>query len=105
MKRLWIFLQNVFDNCTKGNFKKMLGISPQHYNSIKAKAGNPFFDALILVYEPTHQVYVDGYNAWDASGGTHEGGTASLEDQIRELSSTHIETWDIAIQTVYRKGT
>jgi hypothetical protein len=105
MRRIWFFLQNVFDNCTKGNFIKMLGISTQHYNSINANAGDAFFDTLIAAYEPTHQWYVDAYNAWYASGGTHEGGTATMEQLIADLSSTHIETWDIAIQGVYRKGT
>lgn len=103
MKEPWQFAQNPIDNVTKGNYLKMLKISTWHINALKAKAGDAYYDALILDYDPLHIKYVNEYNKWDTSIGTHVGGTASFEELITLLSGTKAEDWDIAIQAVYRR--
>jgi hypothetical protein len=105
MKQSWHYVQNVFDNVTKGNYLLMLKISTWHINALKAKAGDPYYDQLIADYQPLHDAVVDEYNKWSTSKGTHVGGTASFEDLLELLSGTKAEDWDIAIQAVYRRDT
>lgn len=105
MKQDWRFVQNVFANVTKGNYLKMLKISTWHINALKAKAGDPYYDALIADYQPLHDAVVAEYNKWNTSKGTHVGGTASFEDLLKLLSGTKAEDWDIKIQGVYRRDT
>lgn len=105
MKQPWRYVQNVFDNVTKGNYLLMLKISTWHINALKAKAGDPYYDALIADYQPLHDAVVAEYNKWSTSKGTHVGGTASFEDLLEELSGIKAEDWDVAIQAVYRRDT
>lgn len=105
MKQEWRFVQNVFDNVTKGNYLRMLKISTWHYNALKAKTGDPYFDALFADYELLHNAYMTEYNNWFTSKGTHVGGTASFVDLLNQLSGAKAEEWDIKIQAVYRRDT
>ncbi len=105
MTRPWIYTVNTFLIVTDGSYVKMLVISNYHLAHLKSKAGDPFFDALIKVYEPIHTAFVTAYDNWIASGGIEKGGAASQDDLIHELSADLAEAWDIAIQNVYRSGT
>lgn len=105
MKQDWRFAQNVFGNVTKGNYLKMLKISTWHINALKAKAGDPYYDALIAAYQPLHDAVEAEYNKWDTSKGTHVGSTASFEELLKMLSEIKAEDWDVAIQNIYRRDT
>ena len=105
MKEEWQYTQNQFDNVTKDTYLKMVKISTKHINALKAKAGDPYYDQLIADYEPLHEAFLEEYNGWKVSQGSHVGGTKSFEDLLDDLSSIKAEEWDIKIQVVYKRDT
>ena len=101
MENTWLYTQNPFDNSTKTNFKKFFEISQFHLNALQTKAGDLFFDGLILDYRPKHNAYALLYNNWQTSEGMHKGKTSLFEDLIEEESNTRARQWDVALQNVY----
>jgi hypothetical protein len=76
---------------------------------VAANAGNPaelaFFTQLLQTLEPPVEAYDDAYTAWQSQQGTQKGQTKSLSDLLDSLRGNEIETWDLAIQQVYRQET
>jgi hypothetical protein len=104
MTRLWIFATNIFLSVTKNSFLKTLRMSTWHMNALTAHSSDPTVATMITSYTLIHTAYVNAYNVWTTSIGTHEGGTHTVEDLLTQLSSTKIRSWDVAIQGVYAQG-
>jgi len=101
--RTWQYLQNTFLNATESSYLLMLNISTFHINALKTKAGDPFFDALITVYQPLHDAFVAKYTAWKNAGGTQEAQTLTV-NQLLALSTSKLNGWEPDITKQFPKG-
>ena len=104
--KLWSALWNVFDNQTKGSFKRMLIASKDHLDKLKQ---------MVLVHPPlqgeldfllphfTH--FQEVYAAADSNRLYYQSNTQAVEKMFADLSSYWIKKWDIAIQNHFLEGT
>lgn len=105
METLWSYLLNPFLNAAGDNFKKFNTIVTFTYDRIKAKAGDAFFDELILDLESVYLSWQSLYTAWSSSTSAHKAATLLLANLFKDLSGDKIDDWDIKIQVVYKKDT
>jgi hypothetical protein len=108
MTNQWRYLGNQFVSSTRNNYKKALKLSNYHDAKLKAtkdaNPGDPDWAVLYNRYHPMHTDLVAKYNAWKTAGGIQEGQTLNT-DQLLILLVTKINTWDVAVQVKYAKGT
>lgn len=104
-QRPWTYLVNPIISVTDGSYRLAVRVSNVHLEALKSKAGDPFFDALILSYEPLNTELNETYSLWKAQGGSQLGQTLSLSNLLLLLKGTKIKQWDIAIQGVYDNTT
>ena len=105
MEKTWSYLVNPILNATVSSYIRFFVISTFHYERLKAKAGQPFFDDLLKIYEPFHLAFVAAYNDWKAAGGLQIGSTAEMDEVLGQLSHDKAEQWDLDVQHVYRRDT
>jgi hypothetical protein len=98
----WSYLQNPFDNVTKNSYKKMYEMSTDHFDKLRGYARtNLELKALYDWAYPAYQAFVQEYDKGYVHASTYQMQTATLENLLLELSSTHIRRWDVAIMSVY----
>ncbi|MBI4945767.1 MAG: hypothetical protein HY840_05125 [Bacteroidetes bacterium] len=102
---IWHYLENQFDNATKGSFKLMNTINADHFAKLQAQQSDPDIAALLARTTPAHDNYIDAYSVWFSARGIYKGETDRMENYVYELSSTKIKQWDAQIQMLYLEGT
>jgi hypothetical protein len=103
--KLWSFLNNVFLSATSNSYRAMKKIGNFTVAALDAKKSDPFFNSLLTLLLPYVTTYNNAYSTWVSKLGTQMGHTASLKDLLKQLSTEKIETWDLAIQNLYRDTT
>lgn len=102
MKKAWIFAINQFLNVVKSNFIKGMQLSTYHDGALlTAKATDPFFIPLYDAYHPLHLALENAFQAWVNQGGSQQGQTLNLSQLFKQLGTTKITAWTIAVQVVY----
>jgi hypothetical protein len=107
MNKQWHYLENQFLNVTERNYKKAMQISNYHDAVLKNKMDtNPDPDYALLYnrYHPLHLALVADYNTWKSKGGSQEGATLNLDQQLA-LMTGKIENWDTRVKMIYGKTT
>jgi hypothetical protein len=105
MEQLWKYIENQFISATKTSYKKALKLSNYHDSALQtASAADPSLLAIYNRYHPLHLNFVSKYNQWISAGGSQEGQTLNVKQQLK-IAKQKIVTWDVAIQTVYPKTT
>ena len=105
MERNWIHLNNPFLNATEDNFSKFNSIINYSNSRFNAHAGDPFYDTVIDVVNPSCIAWNAVYTAWIASQGEHLSTTNSVQILFNALTGTHIGNWVRRIAVVYAPGT
>ncbi|MGL4364771.1 MAG: hypothetical protein ACRCSB_06165 [Bacteroidales bacterium] len=102
----WNPLRNVFNNATKGTFKRMLIMSTDHHDKLLAESGNdPQLLTLYQLFLPAYLQFKKAYNETFQQDAFYQGNTQIVETLFGELSSQKIRQWDIWIQNVYLDNT
>ncbi len=95
----WSYLRNVFDNVTRNNNKRMYIMSTDHRDKLFGKSATiPEINTLYLLMQPAYEQFADAYSKVTQDFTIYKVATSEFEVLISELSSTHISTWDVAIQ-------
>lgn len=98
---VWKYVSNQFEVATQASFKKMLSLSADHDSRLDERKTEPGIAALYARFHPAAEAYSAAYIAWDATGGSGEGRTASVQEQLDLLSSTKARQWDVKTQGVF----
>lgn len=102
MNSEWSYVQNVFNNTSKGSFKRMLLMSRDHHDKLKVEAaGNPAIDALYQAFLPDFTGFKDLYSQVNSNSAGYQGLTLQLENLMLELRGIKAKRWDIMLQNVY----
>lgn len=105
MEYIFYYLVNVFLNSTKRSYFKALTLSQFHDAALLGASSDAYFAGLSAVYHPLHHDYVTKYSIWKMKFTTAKSKTNILYQLIKELSSTKIDNWDIAVQNIYNHKT
>ncbi len=101
----WKYLDNQFLVETEDNYKKTVKLSNYHDAVLNvAKVSQPLLVAIYNRYHPLHQTLVTEYNAWKNAGGSQEGQTLNVQQQL-DLAVGKLNGWDARVQIVFAKGT
>ncbi|MGE0637058.1 MAG: hypothetical protein AB7G44_01515 [Bacteroidia bacterium] len=103
MELPWKYVENQFMIATNKSYKKALKLSNYH-DSALATAPAAISGILYMRYHPLHMDFVLKYNQWVSAGGSQEGQTLNVKQQLK-LARLKIADWDVAIQVVYPKTT
>ena len=102
----WFYLQNPFDNVTKGSFKRMLIMATDHHDKLlAASATSAQIGAIYQQFLPAFQAFKQTYMQTFASGAVYQGNTQMVENLFSELSGRKIKQWDAQIQSVFLDDT
>ncbi len=105
MESTWKYLDNQFIVNTNTNFLRALKLSNYHDAALlMAQNNNPLFIPIYNRYHPLHLNFVQKYNDWKSAGGSQEGETLNVSQQLT-IAYAKIDAWDVAIQVVYPKST
>jgi len=105
MKRTWMYLNNQFLSTTKYNYKKAVKLSNYHDAALyRASQDNPDPELLALYnrYHTAHLALVSAYEEWRAAGGTQQGETLNVEQQLNLLPKK-VDRWMAQVSLVYEK--
>jgi len=100
----WSFLQNQFDNSTKGSFVLMLILGSDHVSKLKVQAVDPEIDVLFQRTWPLNKDFSKAYTFWKNAIGIRKGATSKVEQLLNELSGERIKLWDVQIQNKFLEG-
>lgn len=105
MELNWKYIDNQFLVATRDNFLKALKLSNYHDSALlMAQTNNPVFNPIYNRYHTLHLNFVQKYNDWKSQGGSQEGETLIVSQQLT-IAYAKIDAWDVAIQVVYPKTT
>lgn len=105
MEKQWQPVSNQFVKETADSYVKALRLSNYHDSALaKAAASDPAFLIIYNRYHPLHEAFKNKYNQWEAAGGSQEGQTLNVKQQLK-IAKLKIDGWDVAIQVVYPKTT
>lgn len=105
MKKPWIYASNMFLVATRTSYRKAFKLSNYHDSALaKAAASDPAFLPAYNRYHPLHLDFVQKYNEWVSAGGSQEGQTLNVKQQLT-LALAQLDNWDVDIQVVYKKNT
>jgi hypothetical protein len=105
METVWSFIINMFINATRTSYKKALKLSNYHDSALAtASATDPGILLIYNRYHPLHIQFITKYNEWVSAGGSQEGQTLNVIQQVK-LAKLKIDIWDVAIQVLYPKNT
>jgi hypothetical protein len=105
MKKDWSFLTNPFLALAKRSRPKAIEAADYTNDQLKARQADPFYLDLFTFFDPLNQAMQNEESALNVQIAAQKGSTATVGDLLDTLSAEKIESWDIAIQVVYRKGT
>lgn len=101
---IWSYLRNVFDNVTKGNYKRMMLMARDHHDKLKqAGATDPEIGSLYAHFLPAYNRFNNALRAVSITDSIRQSYTMQIEAAFRELSSTLIDEWDVKILYNYRR--
>lgn len=104
MKKVWIYASNVFLNVTNGSYVLAMKISTYHDSELLAKSiGNPAIVTIYAYYHPIHLVFKARYDEWVAQGGLQKGQTLNLNQLLKLLRTSKIDTFEAMVLMVYEK--
>ena len=104
--RIWSVLWNVFDNQTKGSFKRMLIASKDHLDKLKKIViTHPALQSELDFLLPHFIHFQETYTAADSNHLYYQSQTQAVEKMFADLSNYWIKKWDIAIQNHFLEGT
>jgi hypothetical protein len=103
MHKQWYYLINPFEVATRGSYYMTKLISEQHLAALESQQSDPYFANMASVYTPIHDNFANAYNDYRAQRDLQQGQTLNLNQLYEQLSGEKIESWDIAIQMVYRR--
>lgn len=105
MELQWKYVENQFIIATNKSYKKALKLSNYHDSALAvASLTDPGLLMIYNRYHPLHLNFVQKYNQWVSAGGSQEGQTLNVKQQLK-LAKLKINEWDVAIQVVYPKTT
>ena len=104
--RLWSALWNVFDNQTRGSFKRMLIASKDHLDKLRQMVlVHPQLQGELDFLLPHFIHFQEVYAGADSNRLYYQSNTQAVEKMFADLSSYWIKKWDIAIQNHFLEGT
>ena len=104
--RLWSALWNVFDNQTKGSFKRMLIASKDHLDKLRQMViTHPELQGELNFLLPHFIHFQETYAGADSNRMYYQSNTQLVEKMFADLSSYWIKKWDIAVQSHFLEGT
>lgn len=99
---IWSYLQNVFDNVSKSNFKRMFIMATDHMDKLRQKGlTDPVVQNLVLFLLPFFNDFTQKYRQSRGNDNLYRMGTMRMENLLTELSGKKIRNWDVAIQAVF----
>ena len=106
MDKLWKYLENQFLVVTRKNYKKAVKLSNYHDADLNVKkATEPLLVPIYNRYHPLHVILVSEYNKWKSAEGSMEGKTEALNQLLNDTYNDNMDSWDVAVQNVFLKGT
>lgn len=106
METEWKYLQNQFLTTTRDNYKKAVKLSNYHDADLNAKkATEPLLVPIYNRYHPLHLTLVAEYNGWKSAEGSQRGKTEALKQLLNDTYDNNMDSWDVAVQNVFLKGT
>lgn len=104
-KDLWSYLDNPFNNVTKGNFKRMIMMVQDHRDKLKRAATlDPALQPLFAALDPAYQQFNEAYQHNKIVGQRREMKTGQLELLMAKMPET-VEEWDYQVIEKYRPST
>jgi hypothetical protein len=101
----WSYLRNVFDNTTKGNFKRMSMMVRDHHDKLKsAAATDPDVAVLYAAFLPEYDAFNTALRKTHISDSKRQTLTIQLAEALTNLRK-QVEDWDIRISFKHRPGT
>ena len=104
MERQWIYLNNPFLSATDGNFSKFNSVINYSNIRFKAKAGDPIYDKIIEIIDPSCIAWNLIYIKRIESEGEHKSTSNTVRVLFEDLSGTHISSWVRRIAVVFEPG-
>ena len=101
----WHYLENQFNNATRGSFRLMLTVTNDHYAKLVAQQADADILALLNRTEPVHQAFLNAYSNWKTQQALYKSATQTMKNLRDELAGKHARQWDAAIMVQYDKGT
>lgn len=106
MKKLWKYLENQFLTATRRNYKKAVKLSNYHDADLNTKkTTEPLLVPIYDRYHAKHVILVGEYTSWRSAESSQGGKTTALNQLLNDTYNDHMDTWDVAIQGVFLKGT
>lgn len=81
----WPFIQNFFENRTRGSFKVTDILVEDHYDKLTASISLPFINTLHGAWVPYRTAWKQAWNAWRSITNSWHTCTRALENALREL--------------------
>ncbi|MBL7787118.1 MAG: hypothetical protein JNM36_14505 [Chitinophagales bacterium] len=95
-------LQNRFDNVTKHSLKRMHLLSRDFMDKLTArKVNEPDLLPIYTEILPVSNTFFETYNFFQNQSSFYRGSTNSFQNAIKELSSSLIRRWAVAIENEY----
>lgn len=105
MEQTWKYVDDQFISATKKSYKKALKLSNYHDSALAtASTHDPAILIIYNRYHPLHLNFITKYNQWISAGGSQEGQTLNVKQQLK-IAKLKIVDWEVAIQVVYPKTT
>lgn len=105
MPSTWKYLTNQFLSSTENSYNKAVKLSMYHDAALNiAKVTHPELVAIYNRYHTLHLALIAAFNSWKALGGSQEGQTLNVTQQLI-LAYAKLNGWDATVQGTYAKGT
>jgi hypothetical protein len=101
----WSYLLNPYEIGTRNNFKRADILIVDHDDKLFAGIGDPKIAAIYNRFHPFRVSFETLFTLWNSAKAGHSGSTRAIKILIKQLSSTKIRTWDVAIQKEYPNDT
>lgn len=101
---IWIHVINPFEVATAKSRRKMLILISDHTSRLQNGLANPIINDLHVRTVPLKQDFSTKYSRWSQANGAWKGETKRVNADLKLLSGTLIENWDIRIQIIFPQG-
>ena len=81
----WPFIQNFFENRTRGTYKVTDIIVEDHHDKLTAAISDTFINTMMLAWIPYYTSWKQAWNGWRSIRNSWHTCTRSLENALREL--------------------
>jgi hypothetical protein len=98
---LWSYIQNPFENGTRGNFKKAEILVADHDDKLYEVKDDEVLGPLYARFHPFRVGFGGLFTSLGSAYAAHEGATRATKILLRQLSGLKIRSWDRDIQKAY----